>query len=307
MLDQKIPLVAYAETYVPLEDLVSAYCQKPEGVSIHKHLGPAWTGLLGPNRWLIVALDCLVVTSILAVFFALLTWGSEQGNLATPFVAIGALVVTSACLFIRRRPANSPNHIIAKAGESHIAVGLFLRLHDHLKSGALVAYQNNLMARAECIPVKRGVWRAEYGWLAMLGYSSRWIGLRKVDQRLLVRRSDTEGGAVGAELWLSQSALDPTVFADWPEERRRAVEGLLSKLNGLDKTVTTAFRIWDDYHVAFATHAVRTNAIKEVAERRGATPENVRNSTTDQVVRGVSKSFNARLRQGVEQLTRRKL
>jgi hypothetical protein len=309
MPDRKDPTIAAKEDYVPLQELVSAYCQKPEDVSFREHLGPAWRSLLGPNRWLMVAVDCLAAASILAIVFALFTpifaflTSGEWGNLPTPVVAVGTFAVACLCLLVRRRPASRPHQIIANAKGSRTPVSLFLRLHDHLKSGELVAYQDNL----DHAPVKRSVWRAGYGWLPMLGYSSRWIGLRQIDQHMSVRRSDIEGGSIGTELWLCQVAHAPTVFADWTEERRRAVEGLLSKLSGPDKTITTAFRILDEYHVALASHAVRTNAIREVAERRGATPENVRNSTTDQVVRGVSKSFNERLRQAVEQLTLRKL
>jgi hypothetical protein len=165
MPDRKDPIIAAKENYVPLQELVSAYCQKPEDVSFREHLGPAWRSLLGPNRWLMIAVDCLAVASSLAVVFPLLTVESEWGNLATPFVAIGALLVTALCLFVRRRPASSPRQIIGNAKGSRIPVGLFLRLHDHLKSGELVAYQDKL----DHTPVKRDIWRAEYGWLAMLG------------------------------------------------------------------------------------------------------------------------------------------
>lgn len=293
-----------ADTFIELDDLVSEYCRKPDDVSWEGHFGPVYKQLIGPSSSLVHAVEAAaVLMAIVALALCLGYLGTERLELA--WAASGAVTVFGALFYWHQRPAPRLRQLLQQSGDNATSVGLFLRLHEHLKAGSITAYQPPGPGGAgQYRSVNVGFWRSSYGWLGMVGGTSRWLGVNRIEQPLFVPRSSVEAGAVASELWLSQAAAKPKALGDWPSERLEAVERLLVQLIAPDVTVSNAFVIIRHFQKELAVTKRRTNAIEAVAKRLKANVNDHRGSTADNVINGKSEAFNKRLSTAVQLLAR---
>jgi hypothetical protein len=214
-----------------------------------------------------------------------LAWGSGA-----------AVLVFGALLEWHQRSSPRPRQIIELSGKRSTYAGLFLRLHDHLKSGTLIAYQRPHPAGAGGYrPVSLNYWRASYGWLGMLGEASRSYGIGRIEHPLYVSRSSVEAGSLATELWLSEATAKPKSIAYWPDEKLEALQGLLVQLIGPDSTVSNSFEIFRRFKEELSSKGGRTPAIAAVVSKSSPGALDHRRHTPDNLVNGKSISFNRRL------------
>lgn len=281
--------------FIELDDLVKSYCQKPDHVPWNEHLGPAYKLLTGPSRSLVRTVEVAAISVMsIAVMLCIVYFGT--GNAALAWGSGAAVLVFGALLEWHQRSSPRPRQIVELSGERSTYAGLFLRLHDHLKSGALIAYQRPHPAGAGGYrPVSLNYWRASYGWLGMLGEASRSYGIGRIEHPLYVSRSSVEAGSLAAELWLSEAAAKPKSIAYWPNEKLEALQGLLVQLIGPDSTVSSAFEVFRRFKEELSKEGARTPAIAAVVINSSPDVTDHRRHTADNLVNGRSVSFNKRL------------
>ena len=291
-----------AEAFIELDDLASAYCQKPGDVGWNEHLGPAYKLLMGPDRSLVHAVEIAAISLVaVALAFCIGYWGTE--NLLLLWTSGAAVTAFGALLLWHQRPSPRPRQLVAQSGDQATYVSLFLRFHEHLVNGAIVAYQRPRPGgTGEYRRVNVGFWRASYGCLGMLGGVSRWYGVERVEQPLYLRRSSVETDPIACEFWLSEAAANPRCLSDWPGEKLDALEGLLGQLLGPNKSVSNAFVILRMFQEEMSEKRVRKNAIAAVAKRLKPKTEGPNGQTSTNIINGQNDCFNKQLKNAVKVL-----
>lgn len=291
-----------AEVFIELDDLASAYCQKPDDVGWNEHLGPAYKLLMGPGRYLVRTVEIAAISLVaVALAFCISYWGTE--NFLLLWASGAAVIAFGALLLWHQRPSPRPRQLVAQSGDQATNVSLFLRFHEHLMNGAIVAYQRPRPGGAgEYRRVNVGFWRASYGWLGILGGAGRWYSVERVEHPLYLRRSSVEMSHIACELWLSEAAANPRCLSDWPGVKLDALEGLLVQLLGPNKSVSNAFMVLRLFERELSEKLVRTNAIAAVAKTLKPKTTDPKGQTSTDIINGENDSFNKQLAKAVSAL-----
>ncbi len=297
------------------EEILKQYTQVKNEESFEDAFGEGgWRALVGPARKfnaIYKAAECLIVIGIVSfpVFFYLLWAGSAYAILSGLF---SFLLVLPWFILFTRRQAKPPHIILSEtADDRKLAVRLFLRFHRLAAQGEIVLFDDESPFGSHgTFRVNPSVFRADHGWLALLGTERGNIGLKVISLRRFSRDLKIDLDALHSnaplmgELSLIKAAAAPELLAIMPFEHLYAIRHTLRKLDHLDEVSMNALRDIDIYREAYKRYGQKEAALREVCMVLGfKDADKGSTSRIRSLVDGKNEAIKSRLMQAVEKLS----
>jgi len=294
--------------YVPLADLVRELCFGDSTKCFSQGLSKVWQDLL-PNdsrAFQRYVLGSYVFGAFIPVLVSPLLFATGVRQ-RVGFLAVGASAVAAAfCIDKSRDRGHDQQSMIQRAGEQKIALGLFFRIHHHLKTGRLKAYhapEYAFQKHFREVPIR--FWTADFGWTCILGTERPQSGSRAflfwpLSRSVLISVDDITRGELAAEYWLLKSYRDKQILASLSRARLSSIKELMHSLSLGDSTLDLAFESLQAYSDA-VKGGLSTGKAKAAAAGK-PTKLDARGSTAEATVRGKNAAFNDRIDEAIEKL-----
>jgi hypothetical protein len=280
------------------------YCCKDENLQFKEHFGSSWSELV-PTRLAAmsaasIAWPYFFVFGALGLFAYATVW-------TTPDLAIvvaGLVAAAAVCLAFARQQADTPR-VIWTRNEKQLHLGLLFILHERLKRGELIAYEDpGEKKNGTHSVVDKRYWSATFGWLGLLGsevpfYANQSRRLRPIRRALFVKWSDINVDPFFRERLLITGAFRPSALVTWTKCERETLLAFISELRASDRRLARGFLYLEEYCGELANGRTREQSLATVCKTHPKGRQNIRNSTPDQIVRGVNLAFNNRLKKGI--------
>ena len=287
--------------YVPLADIVRELCFGNSATSFSQGLSKLWQDLLPKDSRAFqrYVLGSYVFGAFIPMLVSPLVFATGAIQWVG-FLAVAASVVAAAfCVDKSRDRGHDQQSMMERAGDQKFALGVFFRMHHHLKTGRLRAYHASEFALEKHfreVPIR--FWTTDWGWCGMLGAERPKSGSRAfliwpISSSVLVNVKDLTTGELAAEYLIIKSNHNKQFLATLSGDQLALVKALIHSLALSDSTTDLAFASLQAYSSAVKGGA--TTGMAKAAAAGKPSKLDARGTTAEATVRGKNAAFNDRI------------